>query len=292
MPSRWRIELINFGLRAGYNIGYGVPAFLIGAVAFIVAGLFLAPLAIAVHRFVLLGEAADRYRVDLGDPRFVRYVSFLAPWLLLSLFAPRAIVTIVLFFFESSLLSDFALIVFLLLLTNAALKAAARGVIPFILFVISVLVTAVITIFVLAVAASPMVGALIGQMLDIAISLAAMAAAARAVILFPAVAVDAPSATWTNAMADTKGHFWRIVSLWICAIFLPIFIVAALLQTVLFIPVIGLLIAIAVQAVLAAFIVLAMAAGAARLYVEYAQRQGRPLDVAPAGDRRARERQF
>lgn len=32
----------------------------------------------------------------------------------------------------------------------------------------------------------------------------------RAIILFPALAVDAPAATWGNAIADTKGNTWRI----------------------------------------------------------------------------------
>jgi hypothetical protein len=33
----------------------------------------------------------------------------------------------------------------------------------------------------------------------------------RLMILFPAVAVDAPGATWDNALADTKGHVWRML---------------------------------------------------------------------------------
>ena len=32
----------------------------------------------------------------------------------------------------------------------------------------------------------------------------------RRVILFPAVAVDAPGATWSNARRDTKGSSWRV----------------------------------------------------------------------------------
>jgi hypothetical protein len=32
----------------------------------------------------------------------------------------------------------------------------------------------------------------------------------RLAIILPAVAVDAPGATWRNVMADTKGHVWRI----------------------------------------------------------------------------------
>jgi hypothetical protein len=33
----------------------------------------------------------------------------------------------------------------------------------------------------------------------------------RLMILFPAVAVDAPGATWDNALADTNGHVWRML---------------------------------------------------------------------------------
>jgi hypothetical protein len=32
----------------------------------------------------------------------------------------------------------------------------------------------------------------------------------RLIILFPAIAVDAPGATWANTMADTRGNAWRI----------------------------------------------------------------------------------
>jgi hypothetical protein len=32
----------------------------------------------------------------------------------------------------------------------------------------------------------------------------------RVIILFPAVAVDAPGASWSRAMADTRGYTWRI----------------------------------------------------------------------------------
>jgi hypothetical protein len=48
----------------------------------------------------------------------------------------------------------------------------------------------------------------------------------RMVILFPAIAVAAPGATWHNAVADTKGHFWYITFL-ILAAMMPAIIVAA-----------------------------------------------------------------
>ena len=39
----------------------------------------------------------------------------------------------------------------------------------------------------------------------------------RLTIIFPAVAVDAPGATWRNVMADTKGYVWRIFLLGLVA---------------------------------------------------------------------------
>ena len=50
----------------------------------------------------------------------------------------------------------------------------------------------------------------------------------RLTIIFPAVAVDAPGATWQNVVADTKGHVWRIF--WIDLVaFLPLAVVAVVL---------------------------------------------------------------
>ena len=52
---------------------------------------------------------------------------------------------------------------------------------------------------------------LVGSLLLLAIFVAAVIVSTRLIILFPAIAVDAPGATWVNAMADTKGNFWRIL---------------------------------------------------------------------------------
>ncbi len=53
----------------------------------------------------------------------------------------------------------------------------------------------------------------------------------RLIILFPAIAVDAPGATWRNAMADTKGNFWRIFFICLVAL-LPIVVMLVLLVRV------------------------------------------------------------
>ncbi len=51
------------------------------------------------------------------------------------------------------------------------------------------------------------------------VALAAMTVvAARIITLFPAVAVDAPGASWSRAIADTKGNTWRVFSTFLLAI--------------------------------------------------------------------------
>ncbi len=50
----------------------------------------------------------------------------------------------------------------------------------------------------------------------------------RVTILFPAVAVDAPGATWGNAIADTKGYALRIFIVGLVTLF-PLLVVGALL---------------------------------------------------------------
>jgi hypothetical protein len=46
----------------------------------------------------------------------------------------------------------------------------------------------------------------------------------RAIILFPAVAVDAPGASWSRAMADTRGYTWRIYFIVVLATFPLVFV--------------------------------------------------------------------
>ena len=55
----------------------------------------------------------------------------------------------------------------------------------------------------------------------------------RLIILFPAIAVDAPGATWRNAMADTKGSVWRILFIGLVAA-LPLIGLALLLGLIAF----------------------------------------------------------
>ena len=53
----------------------------------------------------------------------------------------------------------------------------------------------------------------------------------RLTIIFPAVAVDAPGATWENVMADTKGYAWRIFLFGLVAslpLIVPAFVIGAM----------------------------------------------------------------
>jgi hypothetical protein len=57
----------------------------------------------------------------------------------------------------------------------------------------------------------------------------AMIVGLRLTTLFPAIAVDAPDATWRSALADTRGGVWRIFLIGLLA-FLPVMLAGALAQ--------------------------------------------------------------
>jgi hypothetical protein len=140
-----------------------VPSYF--AVYNLVQAFLLTPYAIAVHRFIILGEKTKRYRIAPADPKFRRFFClWLTLWALY--LAPAAI--------------------------SALLPALET---PFNLLLKVVLL---IPVFVLAI---------------------------RAIVLFPAVAVGAPSADWRQAIADTGGHVWRIFFI-ILGAMLPLVIAA------------------------------------------------------------------
>lgn len=65
-------------------------------------------------------------------------------------------------------------------------------------------------------------------------TLAVIAAVLRLAVIFPAIAVNAPGATFQNAVADTKGHVWRIVAvnvLVMTSVFLPVAVAAILVKS-------------------------------------------------------------
>ena len=134
----------------------------------------MTPFAIAVHRFVLLGEVASGYRLNFRDLRFRRFASNAAQLALLYQ-APNLLGTIILH-------------------------------------------------------QAPLLGALLVLVLRIVVVIISI----RVIILFPAVAVDAARPSWQNAVADVRGHSWRV--------FVTVFVTSlplALLAIVLIIPLVA-----------------------------------------------------
>jgi hypothetical protein len=133
----------------------------------------LAPLSIAVHRYVLLGELTSRYPFD--RPRYVRYVGFtILVWCLF-------LIPVV-----SGLLAVVAM----------ALQVTAAA------WLLSLI--AVATVFAVIIVAN------------------------RRVILFPAIAIDAPGTTWSNARQDTIGSSWRVFFILFCTALLGVIIIVVL----------------------------------------------------------------
>lgn len=139
----------------------------ISLITTIVQGFLLAPLAIAVHRMVLLGETTDRYALDPSSPRYMRFVGFG--------------VLVSLLWSLPNLISS--------LTPHSYGLSEVAGIVSFVL----VIVVAIVTL--------------------------------RRAILFPAIAVDAPGATWSNARNDTKGHSWRVCFIFVC-VALPVLMVS------------------------------------------------------------------
>lgn len=138
------------------------PWMLVFTVVFsIIQALLLAPLAIVVHRYVLLGEVTDRYPLDPSSARYMRFVSFAILVKLLG-----AVPGII-----DALMPDRQ--------DNPSL-AFALGIAILALFVVIIVVVV------------------------------------RRAILFPAIAIDAPGASWSNAARDTKGSSWRVGFIFVC----------------------------------------------------------------------------
>lgn len=140
----------------------------------LVASFWRVPILIAVHRFVLLQEVTPRYRLDLSDPRFRRFLGWF-------------------------------LTVGLVAQLTGWLGALARP-------------------------ANPGVG--LGNVgwlvLSIILAIVGFFFVMRLTILFPAIAVDAPGATWRSAYEDTRGHVSRIFGIILLAM-LPVLPVMLLL---------------------------------------------------------------
>lgn len=125
---------------------------------FMIASVFvLTPAAIAVHRFVLLGERAASYRLDPVNPRFRRF-----------------------FFFVVA----FQLVVDVPSLMTLGLISQAQDPSWYVQ-------ASVLGLWVLIFA---------GLFLML-----------RSLVLFPAIALDAPGMGWREAFRATRGHNWRIL---------------------------------------------------------------------------------
>jgi hypothetical protein len=110
------------------------------------------------------------------------------------------------------------------------------------------------------------------------LSVAVAVLATRMIILFPAIAVAAPGATWHNAVRDTKGHFWYITFLILAAI-LPGLILAAAIAvsgSLLLGSRLGRLFVVLVAFVAGAVIVPVLVAVASRLYQLLGNRVNQP----------------
>jgi len=133
---------------------HGVALYAFSAVIGLGKSWLLTPFFIAVHRFILVDEIADRYRLDPQDRRFARFFTWsLVLWLLTRL--PAAAIAML----EQPV--------------SVTSLFAAMG--------------ALMVLMIIA--------AVIGV---------------RLIVLFPAIAVDAPGATPANAFADMQGFAFDV----------------------------------------------------------------------------------
>ncbi len=145
-----------------------------------VQGLLLAPLAIAVHRYVLLGEVTDRYPLDPSNPRYVRFAGF-------------AVLVNILWSLPGTIDG---------LRLDAAQDSSGTALLGLASSVIFIVIIVVVV---------------------------------RRAILFPAIAIDAPGASWKNAQRDTKGSSWRVAWIFVC-VAVPAAILGSLLYYVVLQP--------------------------------------------------------
>jgi hypothetical protein len=207
---------------AHFSLGLQMIGFGLG----VVQSFLLAPVAIAVHRFVLLGEVTSGYTLNPSDQRFLRFFGFAV--LLSALWTvPSAIMSLV---FRNP---DWG-----------GMATAVSGLIFFIVFIVICIVSL------------------------------------RSVILFPAIALDAPGAQWRNALADSKGHSWRLLFILICTA-VPAILVALPVYWLLLLRPQGLTLGsgavyVAIQAIVQLPTLAAFAAAASRLFAVFAGRLRHP----------------
>lgn len=149
------VSLLGFALMPNAYVLGENPWVLVFTVVFsIIQALLLAPLAIVVHRYVLLGEVTDRYPLDPSSTRYMRFATFAILIELLGVIP--------------SIIEAFV--------PDPRQNAGLAGMVGLAMLVLFVFVIIVVV---------------------------------RRAILFPAIAIDASGATWSNARRDTKGSSWR-----------------------------------------------------------------------------------
>ncbi len=207
------------------EFGAQIVSFALG----IAQGFLLTPLAIAVHRYVLLGEVSARYSANPSDPRFLRFFGFTVALQVLTIIPGQ-----------------------IMLLAGRA-GGVAMFIVGLIAFVL-LIVTCIISV--------------------------------RTVILFPAIAVDAPGAAWGNALRDSKGHSWRILFIMLMT-GLPMIVLLVPFYWLLLRPEVATfgsrLVGVVIEAALNTVTLAAFAAVASRLYRTFSAQLGRsPNLVQPS----------
>jgi hypothetical protein len=210
MPRLTAVVVVLLILQAVLELtaSYFIPeqSLLGGALVTIVYSVLITPFLIAVHRFIILGEVTDGYRLGWHDRRY-------------QLFFGWAFVLLVL-----SQIPD--------LVANVS----GHWVMTLLLVLASYI--AIFVIFI------------------------------RSMILFPAIAVDAPGATPRHAFADSKGHGWMIFTGFVVP-FIPSAIIVALIVLAAFfeIPLASHRLVLALLVLIKMFWIVLAVAIASRLYI-------------------------
>ncbi len=231
-----------YQLSRGHSFAIDVAIF---PVHWIAQSLVLTPLAIAVHRYVLLDEVTQHYALNLTDQRFQRFFGLaIAPqalWLSIGIW-----LIIGHFVFGAPMFP------------GEPVAPEARENLGWILLVCGV--APLVTCFVIA---------------RVILSIA---------ILFPAVATDAPGVGWRNAMDDSEGHIYRIFCAFALGL-VPVFPLDAVDEFILAPQQVGLhpafqTIGVVLRAAKSVLIVSAFASIASTFYVAFGRRLNGGVPVA------------
>lgn len=211
-----------FWIALAVMIGLGVLHFIVGhwwltnLVFAIANGVALTPFALAIHRFVLLGEVRDSYDFTPTEARFQKFFLYAIGLEIVSAI-PRIV------------------------------GAATPIYLAWLVHLILGIIAAIIVI--------------------------------RTVIVFPAIAVDAPGAEWRNAMEDTKGHSWSVFLVLLCCAVPPAIVAIVVLSLFAASWVLSLIVAAIVVPVIIVLTVAAADAAISRLFAAYANLLGRPSNI-------------